>query len=257
VRLSGNPVVDIMAIGRDWGVRPGPPRRVERVADRSARGRRKVAAAVGFIGRPKPSTFPVGAETRAPEESEPSRVKPNRPARLGVVETRGSGATWTVDYRASVDDEKRPSTTELNRLARGYANMSGLVERHEAGHALVARELGYPVDYVEVGRTGVCGVTRTARPISDSRDAAMVLVAGCRAETTHPWWDDRMRWLWDDGDDERQLRAFDSPWLRAELETLAGRVDDLLLDQRRALNRVAAALETHRRLGPAELEALR
>jgi hypothetical protein len=149
-------------------------------------------------------------------------------------------------------------------LAAEYAGLSGMVERHEAGHVVVAWSFGYVVDLAEVARVGDCGSTRLTRGMSDPEHQLVLLAAGVAAERTHRSYDTAYEVLWrnaGEGSDFELLRACVGGSSAAELEDAIDWARDeawfILREHRGQLDRVAVALGVHRRLGRVALDALR
>jgi hypothetical protein len=151
--------------------------------------------------------------------------------------------------RMLVPLRNRPSLVTREQLEQHYL-VHGLAARHEAGHAVVASVLGLDVDEVTVGDLGhgYTGVTFD----DDDHKAALVYLAGTRAERSHPEWRIEFEDIWQGSDDAREVQARCQGLSRSDVEQLREllieQVDDILHQHRVALDRVHQALLTEGRL---------
>jgi hypothetical protein len=140
-------------------------------------------------------------------------------------------------------------------LARRY--MAGpLVSFHEAGHCLIAHRLGRQVERVHVGFARDQGATRFVSEIYNPEHRALVLLAGERAERrSFSWLPDFERL--DGSREDREGLAWAMKELPGVTEAeLIERVDDVLLWDSLALERLARRLDDVRVLTGAEVAEL-
>jgi hypothetical protein len=140
-------------------------------------------------------------------------------------------------------------------LEATYRSTRGLVEHHEAAHALVAHHLRLPLARVQVGMARESGYCQLGRGVTDPWKRLCVLVAGSMGERLAPAWDHRLDRL-SAGDDQQGIddALTDLDWRTAE--PAEDEVDLILLDHRRALRRLADVLVERRVLDGAEVRAI-
>lgn len=168
---------------------------------------------------------------------------------VGKAEQRASGAPVPL------------APAERHNLEMYFARYT-FVERHEAGHAVVAHALGLPVEGIDAGHSGHFGVTQLRGWLVDRESALMVLFAGIRAEQSHRAWDDELKGLWPLQDDMHlaeeiiaslKLSSDDEAALRT---SILDRVDDLLARNMHKVDELAEALFRPRKLDRDQVAAI-